>query len=516
MERGAIDTAQADRAVNFIRGLRHTKGRWAGQPFGLLDFQEHRIIRPVFGTLRPDGTRQYRLVYIELPKKNGKSELAAAVSNYLLFADGEIGAEVYYAAVDRDQAGLCYNVAAQMVEWSPALSRRAKVIRSTRRIWVPETASFSRVLSADVPNKHGLNVSGCVIDELHAHPNRDLYDVLTQGAGEARTQPLWFIITTAGYDRNSVCWELHERVRQKNEGLIDDPTLYGVIYGVPETADWEDPREWEKANPSLGRIFTIDRMMEAYKAAKGNPVQENLFRRLRLNQWTASETRWLNVKEWDECKALLGLEGRDCYGGLDLSSTTDLTAFSLCFPDGDEYHVRTHFWLPADNINDREKRDRVPYQQWARDGWLTLTPGNVVDYDYIIRDMVEYRAQYRINEVAFDRWGAEKLRQQLTDLGFVMVEFGQGYKSMSPPTKEFERLVLSQRLHHDGNPILRWNLDNTVVSTDPAGNVKPNKQAATQRIDGVVSSIMALDRALRHESGPSIYETRGILTLDED
>ncbi len=516
MERGAIDTAQADRAVNFIRGLRHTKGRWAGQPFGLLDFQEHRIIRPVFGTLRPDGTRQYRLVYIELPKKNGKSELAAAVSNYLLFADGEIGAEVYYAAVDRDQAGLCYNVAAQMVEWSPALSRRAKVIRSTRRIWVPETASFSRVLSADVPNKHGLNVSGCVIDELHAHPNRDLYDVLTQGAGEARTQPLWFIITTAGYDRNSVCWELHERVRQKNEGLIDDPTLYGVIYGVPETADWEDPREWEKANPSLGRIFTIDRMMEAYKAAKGNPVQENLFRRLRLNQWTASETRWLDVKVWDECKALLGLEGRDCYGGLDLSSTTDLTAFSMCFPDNDEYHIRTHFWLPADNINDREKRDRVPYQQWARDGWLTLTPGNVVDYDYIIRDMVEYRAQYRINEVAFDRWGAEKLRQQLTDLGFVMVEFGQGYKSMSPPTKEFERLVLSQKLHHDGNPILRWNLDNTVVSTDPAGNVKPNKQAATQRIDGVVSSIMALDRALRHESGPSIYETRGILTLDED
>jgi phage terminase large subunit-like protein len=507
----AIDTRKADRAVKFIKSLPHVKGRWAGKRFGLLDWQES-ITRDVFGTVRPDGRRQYRTVYIEVPKKNGKTELGGAYSNYMLFADGEIGAEVYYAAVDRDQAALCYNVSAQMVEWSPALSRRAKVIRSTKRIWVPETGSFSRVLSADVPNKHGINLSCGIIDELHAHPSRDLYDILSQegGAGVAREQPLWFIITTAGYDRNSICWELHEHARQVINGTVEDPSFYGVIYGVPEDADWEDENEWVKANPSIGRIFTLDDLREDYLRAKGNPRKENLFRRLRLNQWTASETRWLDVKVWDECKALLGLEGKDCYSGLDLSSTTDLTAFSMCFPDGDEYHIRAHFWLPADNINDREKRDRVPYQQWARDGWLTLTPGNVVDYDYIIRDMVEYRAQYRINEVAFDRWGAEKLRQQLTDLGFVMVEFGQGYKSMSPPTKEFERLVLSQKLHHDGNPILRWNLDNTIVTTDSADNVKPDKAKATQRIDGVVSSIMALDRALRHESGPSIYETQGI------
>lgn len=480
----------------------------------MLDWQE-RIIRDVFGTLRPDGTRQYRVVYAELPKKCGKSETAAAISNYLLFADGEIGAEVYYAAVDRDQAALCYNVAAQMVEWSPALSRRAKVIRSTKRIWVPETASFSRVLSADVPNKHGINLSGCVIDELHAHPNRELFDVLTQGAGEARAQPLWFIITTAGFDRNSICWELHEKARQVLNGTVDDPTFYPVLYGVPEDADWEDPKEWEKANPSLGRIFTIDRMMEAYKAAKGNPVQENLFRRLRLNQWTASETRWLDVKTWDACVADCEiLKGTPCYGGLDLSSTQDLTAFALCFPQGDDYHLRVHFWLPADGINDREKRDRVPYQMWARDGWLTLTPGNVIDYECILRDLQEYRSQYDIREIAFDRWNMELLRQKLNTDYFTMVEFGQGYKSMSPATKEFERLVLSGKVHHDANPILRWNLDNTVIAMDEAGGAKPNKAKSTQRIDGVVASIMALDRALRNgNTGTSIYETQGFDSL---
>jgi len=509
--RGEIDNRLADRAVTFIKCLRHTSGRWAGQPFNLLPWQEG-IVRDVFGTLRPDGHRRYKTVYIECPKKNGKTQWCGALSNYMLFADGEIGAEVYYAAVDRDQAGLCFNVAAQMVEWSPALSRRGKVIRSTRRIWVEETGSFSRVLSADVPNKHGLNLSGCIIDELHAHPNRDLYDVLSQegGAGVAREQPLWFIITTAGFDRNSICWELHEYARQVINGTIIDPTFYGVIYGVPEDHDWEDEREWIKANPSIDRIFTIDDLREAYHRAKGIPVRENLFRRLRLNQWTASETRWMNVKDWDACFALLGLEGRDCYGGLDLSTTTDLTAFSLCFPDGDNYHLRTHFWLPEDGINDREKKDRVPYQLWAREGWLTLTPGNVVDYDRIFAHMIEERAKYRINEVAFDRWGAELLRQKLTDAGFTMVEFGQGFKSMSPPSKEFERLVLSQKLHHDGNPILRWNLDNTIVSTDAAGNIKPDKQKATQRIDGIVASVMALDRALHNQGGPSIYESQGI------
>ena len=511
--RGRIDTYKADRAVGFIKALRHTAGKWAGHPFELLPWQES-IVRDVFGTLRPDGTRQYRVVYIEVPKKSGKTEIAGAVSDLLLFADGEIGAQVYFAAVDRDQASLCFNVAAQMVEWAPALKRRAEIVRSTKRIYVPETGSFCKVLSGEVPNKHGLNVSGCVIDELHAHPNRELYDVLTQGAGDAREQPLWFIITTAGYDRHSICWELHEKARQILNGTIEDPTFYPVIYGVPEDADWTDENEWAKANPSLGQIFTIDRLREAYQSAKGNPVEENLFRRLRLNQWTASETRWLNVKDWDACVVDCELlNGIPCYGGLDLSSTQDLTAFALCFPQGEEYHLRVHFWLPADGINDKEKRDRVPYQQWARDGWLTLTPGNVIDYEYILRGLQEYRTRYNVREIAFDRWNMELLRQRMGADEFTMVEFGQGFKSMSPAAKNFERLVLSGKVHHDANPILRWNLDNTVVEADAAENIKPSKGKSTQRIDGIVASIMALDRALRHEGGPSIYETQGIDVL---
>jgi phage terminase large subunit-like protein len=515
VETGRIDTRKADRAVGFIKQLRHTKGRWAGQPFDVLSWQD-RALRDIFGTLKPDGTRQYRTCYIEVPKKNGKTEIGAGISNYMLFADGEIGAEVYFAAVDRDQAALCYNVAAQMVEWTPALKRRCDIIRSTKRIWVPETASFSRVLSADVPNKHGINLSCGVIDELHAHPNRELYDVLSQegGAGVARMQPLWFIITTAGYDRNSICWELHEYARQVIDGTIDDPTFYGVIYGVPEDADWEDEREWIKANPSIDRIFTIEDLREAYRRAKGNPVRENMFRRLRLNQWTASETRWLNVKDWDACVVDCELlKGIPCYGGLDLSSTQDLTAFALCFPQGEEYHLRVHFWLPADGINDKEKRDRVPYQQWARDGWLTLTPGNVIDYEYILRGLQEYRARYNVREIAFDRWNMELLRQRMGADEFTMVEFGQGFKSMSPAAKNFERLVLSGKVHHDANPILRWNLDNTVVEIDAAEGIKPSKRKSTQRIDGIVASVMALDRALRHEGGPSIYETQGIDVL---
>jgi phage terminase large subunit-like protein len=400
-----------------------------------------------------------------------------------------------------------------MVEWTPALARRAKVIRSTKRIWVPETASFSRVLSADVPNKHGINLSGAAIDELHAHPNRDLYDILSEegGAGAAREQPLWFIISTAGYDRNSICWELHERVRQKNAGIIDDPTLYGVIYGVPEDANWEDEREWAKANPSLDQIFGIDDLRTAYQKAKGSPVKENLFRRLRLNQWTASEVRWMDMKHWNACGGQLpDLKGRQCYAGLDLARKTDLTALSLVFPIDGEYFALLHYWMPAEGINDKEKRDKVPYQLWAEQGWLTLTPGNVTDYRYIRDTLAEYRKLYNILEVAFDPWGAILIAGDLTSDGFTMVECRQGFKTMSPPTKELECLVLEGKFHHGDNPVLRWNVDNTVLVIDKVENVQPDKSKSTQRIDGVVATIMALDRALRHGSGVSIYESQGI------
>jgi phage terminase large subunit-like protein len=485
---------------------------WAGKRIPLLAW-EREIIGDLFGTLRPDRTRQYRLAYLELPKKQGKTSLAARIALYLMAADGEIGAEVYFAASDRDQAGICYRTAKGSVEQAPALASSCKVIDSVKRIVYPSTGSFCQVLSADVHKHHGLNVSGAVIDELHAHPNRDLYDVLTKGSGEARRQPLYVVITTAGYDRHSICWELHEKARQIEKGIVEDPTFYGKIYGLEDNEDWEDERNWWKVNPSMGHIFPIERMREAYQSAKGNPVEENLFRRLRLNQWTTSETRWMDIRQWDSCRSdLVELEGRECYAGLDLSSTTDLSAVSLVFPYEEHYRTLVHYWLPAEGINDREKKDRVPYQLWAEQGWLTLTNGPVIDYDDIQKQLVEYRAQYRILEVAFDRWGATKLQQTLTDAGFTMVEFGQGFKSMSPPTKEFASLVASRKLLHDGNPILRWNVDNTVVETDAAANIKPAKNKSAQRIDGVVATIMALDRALRHQ-GPSIYETQGIDVL---
>jgi phage terminase large subunit-like protein len=508
-----IDKAKAQHAVDFIQSLKHTKGQWAGQPFILLPWQE-KIIRDIFGTVKGNGCRQYNTAYIEIPKKNGKSELAAAVALYLLFADDEPGAEIYSAAADRDQAAIVFNVAAEMVRMSPALMKRCRILDSVRRIVVYKTASFYRVLSADVKNKHGFNVHGVIFDELHAQPNRELYDVLTEGTGDARRQPLWFIITTAGIDRNSICWEVHEKARQILNGTREDPSFYPVIYGLDDEENWEDEGNWYRVNPSLGTVIDIEKVQAAFNEAKQNVARENNFRRLRLNQWVKQSMRWMKLDKWDASAGIVDpdkLRGRNCYAGLDLSSTIDLTAFGMVFPDDDgTYDVLMHFWIPEDTMIEKEKRDRVPYSRWVREGYVTATPGDVIDYKFVQSDIEEYAETYDIREIAFDRWGATKIQQDLTDAGFTMVQFGQGFASMSPPTKELMTLVLGLKLRHGGNPVLRWNIDNLVVRQDPAGNLKPDKEKSTQKIDGAVALIMALDRATRHADTGSVYDDRGI------
>lgn len=514
------DKDAADFAVMFIESLCHTKGQWSGKPFELIDWQE-QIIRDIFGTLKPNGYRQFNTAYVEIPKKMGKSELAAAVALLLCCGDGEERAEVYGCAADRQQAAIVFDVAADMVRMCPALSKRVKILASQKRIIYTPTNSFYQVLSAEAYSKHGFNIHGVVFDELHTQPNRKLFDVMTKGSGDARMQPLYFLITTAGTDTHSICYETHEKAKDILEGRKIDPTFYPVIYGADEADDWTDPNVWKKANPSLDITVGIDKVRAACESAKQNPGEENAFRQLRLNQWVKQSVRWMPMAKWDECAFPVdgeNLEGRVCYGGLDLSSTTDLTAFVLVFPPvsaEDKYSVLPFFWLPEDSIDLRVRRDHVPYDVWQRQGVIETTEGNVVHYAHIEKFIEELGTRYNIREIAFDRWGAVQMVQNLEGMGFTVVPFGQGFSSMSPPTKELMKLVLEQKIAHGGHPVLHWNMDNIFIRTDPAGNIKADKAKSTEKIDGAIALIMALDRAIRcsNDNTASVYDERGLICI---
>lgn len=514
------DKEYADFAVAFIESLCHTKGTWAGKRFELMDWQE-QIIRDLFGILKPNGYRQFNTAYIEIPKKNGKSELAAAVALLLTCGDGEQRAEVYGAAADRQQASIVFDVAADMVRMCPALNKRVKILASQKRLIYEPTNSFYQVLSAEAYSKHGFNVHGVVFDELHSQPNRKLYDVLTKGSGDARMQPLFFLITTAGTDTHSICYEVHQKAQDIIDGRKIDPTFYPVIYGADDTEDWTSPKVWKKCNPSLGETIGMVKVKTACESAKQNPGEENSFRQLRLNQWVKQAVRWMPMDKWDKCAFAVNeddLRGRVCYGGLDLSSTTDITAFVLVFPpldEEDKYVIIPYFWIPEDTLDLRVKRDRVPYDVWERQGYLQTTEGNVIHYGYIEKFIESLGERFNIREIAFDRWGAVQMVQNLEGMGFTVVPFGQGFKDMSPPTKELMKLTLEQRIAHGGHPVLRWNMDNIFVRTDPAGNIKADKEKSTEKIDGAIATIMALDRAIRcgNNNCASVYDDRGLLFI---
>jgi len=497
-----FDKELAQKAADwFPRYLQLTKGIWDGSQFELLDWQKNDVIKPLFGTVKEDGVRQYRTVYAELPKKNGKSPLGAGIALKLLFADGEPGAEIYSAACDREQASIVFNEAAEMVRRNPKLGHRCKILDSTKRI-IHNNGSFYRVLSADVKTKHGFNPHAVIFDELHAQPNRRLWDVLTVGTGAARRQPVIFVITTAGWDRQSICWEVHERARKVKERIIEDPAFLPVIYAADEKDDWTDEKVWKKCNPSLGHILNIDEFRDHCKLAQELPSEENNFRRFRLNQWVRQETRYIPMERWRaECaepfdpKMLLG---RPCYGGLDLASIQDLAAFVLLFEIEGLIYCLPKFWIPEENIEKRCRRDGVPYDVWVRQGYITATPGNVINYDYIENEIEELGEKYQIKEIPFDRWGSQQIVPHLEMMGFTVLMFGQGWKSMSNPTKAMLREILKGTLRHNGNPVLTWMADNLMVITDAKANVQPDKEKSTEKIDGIVALIMALDRLQLH------------------
>ena len=512
-DRGLVfDRAAAQRAIDFFGFLKQSKGEWAGQSLTLEPWQAF-IVGSIFGWKRADGLRRFRTVYIEVPRKNGKSTLSAGVGLYLLVADGEPGAEIYTAATKRDQARIVHGEAVAMVKASPALSGRVAALKDNLNIVA--TRSKYEPLGADADSMDGLNVHGAIIDELHAHKTRNLWDVIETATG-ARRQPLIWAITTAGWDRHSICWEVHDYGAKILSNVIHDDTLFAYVASVDEADDWRDERVWAKANPNLGVSVKLDDLQRKAEKAKELPSAQNAFKQLHLDIWTEQAKRWLNLSVWDACeeRERPNLAHQPCYGGLDLSSTTDLSAFALLFPRDDGIvDVTVHFWLPEESLRRRVERDRVPYDVWAQAGYITLTPGNVIDYDWIRAEIQRDAERYQINEIGFDPYNATQIVTQLQGDGLELVPVRQGFLSLSPPTKEMEKRILGKTIRHDGNPVLRWMISNVAIDQDPAGNIKPAKDKSTERIDGVVAMIIALDRLARGDNGRSVYDERGILAL---
>ena len=477
-------------AVRFFhKYLTHAKGELGGKPFVLERWQQE-YVRRLFA-VSPEGTRQVRTSLLAIPRKNGKSSLCAGIALKLLL-ENEPGAEVYSCAADRDQARLVFEMAKVCVEQSPSLRSRLKVYRNS--IVREETHSFYKALSAEAFTKHGLNAHGVIFDELHAQPTRELVDVMQTSMG-ARRQPMLVYITTAGYDRKSVCWEIWKYAEAVESGAIKDDTFLPAIYAAATEDDWRAEATWRKANPNLGVSVKLDYLRSECARAVEMPSYENTFRQLHLNQWTEQDTRWLRMDHWAQGNVgcPVPLAGRECWAGLDLATTYDTTAFVLLFPlDDGTFWVEPHFWIPEENMRDRVRRDKVSYDVWARQGHLHLTPGNVTDFDQVRSDINDLAKRYAIREVGVDRWNATQLANQLQGDGVNVVGYGQGYGSMSGPAKVLESLVVSGKLLHGGHPVLAWQAGNVAIQHDHNGNIKPSKAKSNERIDGVVALVMAL------------------------
>lgn len=524
-----FDHKDAQTACDFFPTcLRHVEGALAGKPFVLQPWQQ-AFIANLFGWKRVDGmgrlVRRYREALLYVPRKNGKTPLVAGIALLVFMWDNELGQQNYIAAGEVEQAGLLFRQCRGMVEQEPMLASRCRIYGGTAsagqsKSIVRETdGSFLRVISADASSKHGGNTHLAVIDELHVQPNRDLVDVLqTSMASANRPQPLLVHITTADFNRPSICNEKHDYACKVRDGIIDDPSFLPAVWEALLEDPWDDPATWKKSNPNLGVSVSMDYLERECLKAKENPAYENTYRRLHLNQKTETDVRAIPMHLWDAITDTVEAEdlvGRECFGGLDLSTTTDLTAFVLLFPGEDGYDVLPFFWAPAEGARKRERRDRVPYETWARQGYLKLTDGDVIDYDVIRKDINDLRTRYNVREIAADRWNATQILTQLAGDGFEIVAYGQGFKDMTSPTKELLKLVTAGQLRHGGHPVLRWMASNMSTETDAAGNLKPSKKKSTERIDGMVALVMSIGRALVSLMG-SVYDTRGVLTLGAD
>lgn len=498
------DKKAAESAVKFIENLRHFKGKWAGQRCLLMRWQL-RIVRELFGWMRKDGTRLYRTCYVEAPRKSGKTTLAAGIALYLAHGDGEAAPEVYFAAYDKEQAKICYDTARYMLEQVPELVEGTLIYEGRREMVLKDNpGGFLRPLSRETAKQFGLNLHGLVFDELMTQKTRDMWNALTTSQG-SRAQPLTFAISTAGWEQVSVCFEQHELTRQIHEGVLADESFLGVVYGAPKDADWTSEKVWKAANPSLGETAGLEFYRSRYTKASNQPTEQNAFRTLLLSQWVGQAERYFDMRAWSKCGGEPD-DGGLAFGGLDLSATTDLTAFVVL---NNEESVHLWAWLPEQGIRERERKDRVPYRMWAEQGHLTLTPGATIDYAYVKQTVREAAERFDLQDVSYDPWNATQLVGELEEEGITMVKLRQGFASLSAPTKELQRRVMEGQLRHGANPVLAWCASNTGTTTDPAGNVKPDRTRSSGRIDPVVALIEAIDgHSRRGRARESVYRRR--------
>jgi phage terminase large subunit-like protein len=517
-----FDPDAAQLALDFFpECLRHIEGDLAGQPFTLEPWQQ-AIVACLFGWKQLDEqqriVRRYREVLVYVPRKNGKTPLVAGIGLLVLFTDGEIGQQDYIAAGDREQAALLFRHAKGMVELEPELDDRCDIYGGnaaagqSRSIVIEEDGSFLRVISADAKTKHGGNMHLGILEELHVQPDRELYDVLrTATASKNRKQPLVAYVTTADFLRDSICNETYEYACKVRDGIVPNPRFLPVIFEAAAGDDWKAESTWRKANPNLGVSVSLDYLKAECLKAQETPAYENTFKRLHLNIRTEQDVRAIAMDKWNSCAAdvadpmawrlaqlaTLKNEHAGCFAGLDLGSTSDLTALGLVFPRGSRFVVLPYFWVPEEGARVREKRDRVPYGLWIKDGWIRQTGGNVTDYDVVRKDVNEIVANFWLRELAVDRlFQGAQLCTQLQGDGLPVVAFGQGFFSMAAPTKRILELILQGLWDHGGNPVLKWQASNAATEEDAAGNLKFSKSKSSEKIDGIVASTMSLGRAM--------------------
>jgi len=510
------DEEAARKAIEFFPlFLRHLKGTLAGKPFELLPWQK-KITGDLIGWKRKDGTRRYRTSFIAIPRKNGKSTWLAGLGLYMLACDGELSGEVYGAAYTRDQARIIYDIATGMVEADPMLTKLLTVRKHANRITDNKTQSVYRAIAAEAAAAHGFNASIVLFDEVHTQKDRELWDVLETSTG-ARTQPLQLGITTAGFDRASLCWDLWQKAKAIIDGLIADDTFYPCIFAADEDDDWTSPETWLKANPSMGYGVSEEYLQLQCQRAQSNPAFENTFRRLHLNQWTEQESRLIQMYEWDQCKdeelKIEDFKGRTCYAGLDLASTRDVTAFVLVFPQDDGgMTIFPYFWIPHENIDKRTEQDQRIVRAFAERGHIEITDGNTVDTNYVAQRIVQIMSPFNVCKIGVDPWNATGVTQTLETLGVPnpnLTLMPQSFSTYNEPIKNWLSMLANKTFRHDGNEVLRWMASNVVGKSDPSGNLRFDKGASAEKIDGMTASAMGMALAIRFGSDAGIYDTAG-------
>ncbi len=504
-----FDEAAAERVRRFaLRCCRHSKGRWAGQPFDFTPDIWENWIRPLYGWKRPDGSRRFRETFAFLPKKNGKSTTVGALALYHLVADGEPAPEVYSAAKDRNQAGIVFREAAMMARASSVLSPTLRIVDSKKAIHYDAGQGVYRCLSADAGSQEGLNVSALLRDELHALRDRKLYDALRYG-GAARRQPLSIDITTAGDDRESVCYEAYTYAKRVEAGEVIDTAFLPYIREAAEADDPDDPTVWQKANPSWGVTIDPDEFRRTWQQAKQTASAWAAWRRYRLNQWIEEVAQWLAIDKWDACAAAPAFApGKPVFGGLDMSSTTDLTAFVLWEPS--TYSVRPYFWIPQEAFRNRERRNKERIDAWAGH-YIKVIPGARIDHEVIYDDVVRICREHGVKVVGADPYNAVDLLMRLSSKARLnVVAYRQSMLHLSPPMKRVEAMALDGLLRHGGHPVLRWNVKNVFAKTDESDNIRPVKNRSPDKIDGFVALLMAVGVSLQTGDPTSVYATQGV------